>query len=76
MNKSISSKINNTISSYSPGSIFTYSDFSLPKENQFALAQSLSRLAKKGEIVRVEKGKYCKPRKTSFGNLRPDVENS
>ncbi len=73
MTTSIASRINNTISSYSPGIIFTYSDFSLPKENEFALAQSLSRLAKKGEIVRVEKGKYCKPRKTSFGNLRPDV---
>ena len=73
MNTSITSRINSIISSYTPGSIFTYSDFSLPKEKEFALAQALSRLTKRGEIVRVEKGKYCKPRKTSFGNLRPDV---
>ena len=73
MNTNITSRINNIISSYTPGSIFTYSDFSLPKENEFALAQALCRLTKRGEIVRVEKGKYCKPRKTSFGNLRPDV---
>ena len=70
---SISSKINNTISSYSSGNIFTYSDFNLPKENELALAKSLSRLVKKGEIVRIEKGKYYRPRKTSFGNLRPDI---
>ena len=70
---SISSKINNTISSYSSGNIFTYSDFNLPKENELALAKSLSRLVKKGEIVRIEKGKYYSPRKTSFGNLRPDI---
>ena len=73
MNTSIASRINNTISNFYPGIIFTYSDFNLSKENEIALAQSLSRLAKKGEIVRVEKGKYSKPRKTSFGNLRPDV---
>jgi hypothetical protein len=70
---SISSKINNTISSYSSGNIFTYSDFNLPKENELALAKTLSRLVKKGEIVRIEKGKYYRPRKTSFGNLRPDI---
>ena len=73
MSKGISLRINNTISGYSSGSIFTYSDFSLPKGNEFALAKSLSRLVKKGEIVRLEKGKYYKPRKTSFGNLRPDI---
>lgn len=70
---SISSKINITISSYSSGNIFTYSDFNLPKENELALAKTLSRLVKKGEIVRIEKGKYYRPRKTSFGNLRPDI---
>lgn len=70
---SISSKINTTINSYSPGSILTYSSFNIPKEKELALAKSLSRLEKKGEIVRLEKGKYYKPRKTTFGNLRPEV---
>ena len=65
MSKGISLRINNTISGYSSGSIFTYSDFSLPKGNEFALAKSLSRLVKKGEIVRLEKGKYYKPDRKS-----------
>ena len=69
---SISTRISNTIGTYSPGSIFTYSDFNFPKEKALALAKSLSRLAEKGDIVRIGKGKYYKPRKTTFGNIKPD----
>jgi len=31
----------------------------------------LSRLVKAGKLVRLEKGKYCKPKRSSFGALRP-----
>lgn len=69
---SISGKINSLINSTSPGIIFTYSDFNISKEKEVALAKSLSRLSKSGTIVRLSKGKYYKPRKTTFGNLKPD----
>ena len=37
MKNSITSRVNNTISSYTPGRIFSYSDFNFPKGNEFAL---------------------------------------
>ena len=37
-----------------------------------AVAQALSRLSKNGVLARVSKGVYYKPRKTSFGDSRPN----
>ena len=37
-----------------------------------ALAKSLSRLTKEGQIVRLSRGKYYKPQKSVFGTLNPD----
>lgn len=71
-----SNRISNTINRYLPGNIFTYADFNVPKQKKLALAKSLSRLEKKGEIVRMEKGKYYRPRETTFGNLKPDVDQT
>lgn len=54
-----------------PGEVFAYSNFNLDKSEELSLAKSLSRLAKEGAIVRLAKGKYYKPKNTSFGKLRP-----
>jgi hypothetical protein len=37
-----------------------------------ALAKSLSRMTKEGQIVRLSRGKYYKPQKSVFGGLKPD----
>ena len=67
---SIAKMIKNKIKKLEEGSIITYDDFS--KANNFqAVALTLSRLAKEGEIVRLQKGKYYIPRKTKFGILPP-----
>lgn len=54
-----------------PGEVFAYSSFNLDKSEDLSLAKSLSRLAKQGAIVRLARGKYYKPKNTSFGKLRP-----
>jgi Family of unknown function (DUF6088) len=46
--------------------------FPIGKENELSLAKSLSRLAKSGKIVRLSKGKYYKPRESTFGQLKPN----
>ncbi len=39
--------------------------------SEIAFAQAVSRLCRSGEIVRVSKGVYCRPKKTRFGVVMP-----
>ncbi|MBR5618395.1 MAG: type IV toxin-antitoxin system AbiEi family antitoxin domain-containing protein [Clostridia bacterium] len=39
--------------------------------SEAAFAQAVSRLCRSGEIVRVSKGVYCRPKKTRFGTVLP-----
>ena len=50
--------------------LWTYADFA--KLPTFAVAATLSRLAKKGVLRRVRKGLYYVPRTTRFGETSPD----
>lgn len=52
--------------------LFTYDD--VPMENKSAVAIELSRLFKQGVIKKVSKGKFYKPKKTSFGELEPSFD--
>lgn len=52
--------------------LFTYDD--IPMENKSAVAIELSRLFKQGVIKKVSKGKFYKPKKTSFGELEPSLD--
>jgi Family of unknown function (DUF6088) len=53
--------------------LWTYADFSDIKD-RVALAAALSRLTKAGELVRVRRGVYYRPKPTLFGPSRPDPE--
>jgi hypothetical protein len=64
-------KIKRTLASVSEGEIFDYGRFAVSEGQGSALTKALSRLAKSGKIVRLEKGKYYKPRQTKFGAVRP-----
>lgn len=64
-------KIKRTLASVSEGEVFDYGRFAMSEGQEFALTKALSRLAKSGEIMRLEKGKYYKPRQTKFGAVRP-----
>ncbi len=53
------------------GRLWTYSDFSPLPET--AVAAALSRLVKRGLLLRVRKGVYYKPKKSRFGPTTPDA---
>jgi hypothetical protein len=68
--KSIASEVKRRISSDRTKELWTYRDF-----NDLApasVAASLSRMSRRGELRRVRKGVYHLPRKTAFGETRPD----
>jgi hypothetical protein len=54
--------------------VFTYSDFSIEVGDKNTVVQTLNRLAAQGDIVKLSKGKFYKPRKTQFGILKPPVK--
>jgi hypothetical protein len=54
------------------GYIFTYSDFIGEVKNKEALIKALNRMAVSGKISKLTKGKYYKPEKSEFGNLKPN----
>lgn len=49
------------------GKIFTFRDLSFPQERLANVAVLLSGLTKRGELVRVEKGAYYRPRESKLG---------
>ena len=65
---SIAKTIQRQVVTLSEGEIFT-----LAIEGQSVLAyfKALSRLAQSGQLIRLEKGKYYKPKTTRFGPIRP-----
>ena len=66
---SIAKQIRNYIDTIPEGRIFTYAD--LPVENVVAAAPLLSRMNKRGDIARLSKGKYYKPKRGMFGDQMP-----
>ena len=67
----VAGQIREKIECFPTGYVFTLSDFGLDASYDLALAKLLSRMSAKGEIVRVAKGKYYKPKQTIFGALKP-----
>jgi len=53
------------------GSVFDYAQLEIASDKFVTAAQSLSRLARKGIISRLSKGKYFKPQQSKFGLGRP-----
>lgn len=54
--------------------IFTYIDFNIDVGDKNTVVQTLNRLAAKGKVLKLSKGKFYKPRKTEFGVLKPPVK--
>lgn len=52
--------------------LWTYADFA--RLDRIAVAAALSRLARAGDITRVRRGVYYRPKPTRFGASRPDPE--
>ena len=54
--------------------VFSFADLGFPYEWYDNVRVKLGRMEKCGQIVKVAKGKYYKPRQTAFGTLQPDRE--
>ena len=69
----ITKEIRKRISNFADDYVFTASDFDFGTDNQVAVVKALNRMTKSGEISKLSKGKFYKPRKTQFGELRPSA---
>ncbi len=67
-------RIENIIADLPIDVIFTAADLNLPTEWSDNIRVKLNRMAQKGIIVKVSKGRYYKPRQTMFGTLKPNRE--
>lgn len=65
----IESKINRLPVGY----VFTYEDFNLQVDKVDALTKALSRLVQEEKIRKLSPGRFYKPRRTDFGELKPEV---
>jgi hypothetical protein len=68
---SITEMIAKKVENMPAGSVFDYAQLEIASEQLVTAAQSLSRLARKGVISRLSRGKYYKPLQSKFGNNRP-----
>ena len=69
----ISKEIRKKIVVFPDDYVFTASDFEIESQNQSAVVKALNRMVKSGEISKLSKGKFYKPRKTQFGELKPSA---
>lgn len=69
----VAKEIKKKIAGFPDDYVFTASDFDFEPQNQAAVVKSLNRMAKSGEISKLAKGKFYKPRKTQFGVLKPSA---
>ena len=67
---SISKQVKERVGQFEPGTLFGLADFSSIGRTQ-AVSLELSRLSRKGRIVRLTKGQYFVPKASRFGNLGP-----
>jgi hypothetical protein len=60
-----------TINRLPKGYVFTYGDFTPEEKSKEAIIKALNRLAQKGKIKKLSKGKYYKAEQSPFGELPP-----
>lgn len=70
--KSITSAIEKKIEIWPDKKVFRLEDFPAYKKHPKAVSQALSRLVQKEVIVRIDKGRFYKPKASRFGVVRPN----
>lgn len=65
--------IKNTINNFPFGFVFTPSDFPIDISKQASVNRILNNMVAAGEIRRLSKGRFYKPKMTQFGELPPDT---
>ena len=68
----VAAQIRQKIKSIPESQPFGYADLGIAPADFFTAAKALERLQKKGEIKKVSKGIFYKPKQTDFGELGPD----
>ena len=69
----ITKEIRSKIAKFSEDYVFTISDFEMATQYQSAIVKALNRMVKSGDISKLSKGRFYKPRKTQFGELKPSA---
>lgn len=69
-----SKEVEEAVSLFRTDYVFTYRDLGLPPESSGNVIRKLNRMAKSGVIKRLSKGRFYKPRRTMFGDLKPTQE--
>lgn len=67
----VSKIIRNRILDFPTDFVFCVSDFQLDAKQKQAAVRALQRMVEQGELRKMSKGKYYKPRQTVFGELKP-----
>jgi len=70
----VTQKIQKQISKLAEGATFKYEQLSVKPKEFVAAAKAIERLITKGIIKRISTGVFYKPRKTVFGELKPNEE--
>jgi hypothetical protein len=68
----VATHIREQIKTFSEGKTFGYDALSIDRANFAAAAKALERLQKEGVIKKASKGVFYKPKRTTFGELKPD----
>lgn len=68
---SITADIRKTIGSFPEDYMFSASDFAIYRTNPAAVVKALNRMSHAGNILKMGKGRFYKPRETRFGVLKP-----
>ncbi len=69
-----SKEVEEAVSLFRTDYVFTYRDLGLPPESSGNVIRKLNRMAKSGVIKRLSKGRFYKPKRTMFGDLKPTQE--
>lgn len=67
-------QIDKKIAALPPGQVVGYDDLGIEKTEYLAAAKAMSRMVKSGIIKRASTGLFYKPKKTVFGELKPQEE--
>jgi predicted transcriptional regulator of viral defense system len=64
--------VNDKVNRFKEGYVFTYTNLNIPTDKADAGIKALNRMVKSGKLKKISKGRYYKPQKSVFGELRPD----
>jgi hypothetical protein len=64
--------IKNTIDNFDYGYVFTPADFPVDPRKQATVNRIINNMVASGQIRRISKGRFYKPKMTEFGELPPD----